>query len=63
MSEVWRHIDDFLIRHVWKCSDSRCDLVDLKVYVEADFYAESGIPVCEMCDAELGFVGTEMRVE
>ena len=67
MAPGWLRIADERVRHRW---DLDCDCntppdsdgvgAERTVYVNPDFYANSGTPICEECGADRKYVGTEV---
>lgn len=60
--KVWQGISDSGVRSFWQCENPRCKgYLKEHAYVRPNEVADTGIPVCLVCERYMAYVITEIR--
>ena len=59
-TKKWQKISDDEVRHLYSCSDDECAEYGKIITIYPTFYGDSGTPICNGCDDDLSYIGTEV---
>jgi hypothetical protein len=60
---AWKKINDKNVRHVWMCKNEECEDYGTECHISPEWYQNNGTPVCNECDVDMVYVGTEILEE